>query len=258
MFIQDYLTLKVLKLEKIPYNIVLNDWDKIVYEQEWHKFVGICIWYDCEYEYWVKFFYKLNDKQLEKFYNLDKRAKDIFYNVRNDLNIVFPKINFITAKMNFIGNIVYIYFFSEDRVDFRKYLNEFRQLIGMNFFLYQLWSRDKIRLHPESKNICWDCWKQLCCLISKCKISSVETSTVVLQNLQTQWISKQKWICSKLKCCLKYEEDNYKDELKKFPKIWTTLEKDWKIYSVIGVNVFFNYVFLKDGKWNIIKSNFTK
>ncbi len=255
MFIQDYLTLKVLKLTNTP-TIKLKHWDKVVYEERWYKYIWTYIWYDCEYDYEVSFLYKLNNKQLERFYSLDKKAKDIYYNVKDDLKLVFPNLKFVIAKMNFTGSIIYIYFYSEDRVDFRPYLQEVKQLIWMNFFLYQVWARDRVRLHPESKNICWSCWQWLCCTKHMCKIPSVETSTISLQSLQTQSMDSLKWVCWKLKCCLKYEEKIYEKELEAYPELWSTIEKEWKIYTVIGVNVLMKYIFVKDQAWFIVKYNF--
>lgn len=254
MFIQDYLTLKVLKFKNKP-TIILKHWDKVVYEEKGYKYIWTYIWYNCNYDYEVNFLYKLSSKQLERFYSLDKKSKELFNLIKNELKIVFPNLNFITWKMDFTWNIIYIYFYSEDRIDFRPYLQEVKQLIWMNFFLYQVWARDKIRLHPESKNIYWDCWLKLCCLKNYCKLYSVETSTVNLQNLQPQWIDKQKWVCWKLKCCLKYEEKNYEKALKNYPQVWSTIEKEWKIYTVIGINIFLKYMFLKDENGVITKED---
>jgi len=213
LYLQDWLTLKVLKANNEP-NIKLKSWDKIVYEKDGQKFIATNIWYECDIDYEVNFLYKLNEKQLEKFYQLNKKALEIFSNIKNELKIVFPDLKFITAKMTYAGDMIYLYFYSEDRIDFRPYLWELKKLIGMRFFLYQVWARDSIRIDPRSKQMCWDCGHQLCCTKSMCKIESVPTSTIHLQNLQAQWIDSQKWVCGKLKCCLKYEEDIYKQELK--------------------------------------------
>ena len=253
MYLQDWLTLKVLKAGNDWVNIKLKSWDKVVYEKEWKKYIATYIWYECDFDYEVNFLYKLNENQLEKFYQLNKKAEDIFLNIKSDLKLVFPDLRFITAKMTYSGDVLYLYFFSEDRIDFRPYLQELKNLIWMRFFLYQVWARDRVRLDPKSKDICWDCWHKLCCTQSMCKIESVSTSTIHLQNLQAQGIDNQKWVCGKLKCCLKYEEDTYKEDIKKYPEIWTELEKDGKKYIVAGVNVLSKYVFLKDEEWFITK-----
>ena len=255
MFLQDWLTLKIVKIENKWINIELKNWDKIAYKKEWKKYIWTYIWYECNADYKADFLYKLNYKQVERFYQLNKKAENIFNNIKDELKIVFPKLKFITAKMNYSGDIIYLYFFYEDRIDFRPYLKELKQLIWMNFFLYQVWARDRIRLHPKSKYIYGDCWHQLCCTKHMCKIDTIPTSTIHLQNLQSQNIDHQKGVCGKLKCCLKYEEEHYKKEIEKYPKIWTSLEIEWKKYIVAGINVLSKYIFLKDDKWFISKFN---
>jgi len=245
LYLQDWLTLKVLTAKDTS-NIKLKSGDKVVYEKDGKKFVATNIWYECEPDYEVNFLYKLNEKQLERFYQLNKKALEIFENIKSELKIVFPQLRFITAKMNYSGDTIYLYFYSEDRIDFRPYLQDLRNLIWMKFFLYQVGARDRVRLDPKNKDICWDCGYSLCCIKSMCKIESVPTSTIHLQNLQTQGIDNQKWVCGKLKCCLKYEEEIYKEELKNYPELWTELEKDGKKYIVAGVNVLSKYIFLKD------------
>jgi len=211
LYLQDWLTLKVLKAKNTT-KLKLKTWDKVVYQKNWQKFIATNIWYECEVDYEVVFLYKLNERQLERFYNLNNRALEIFKNIKNELKIVFPQLRFVTSKFNYIWDIIYLYFYSEERIDFRPYLWELKKLIWEKFFLYQVWARDRIRLDERSKDICWDCWYKLCCTKSMCKIDSVSTSSIHLQNLQNQGIENQKWVCGKLKCCLKYEENIYKKE----------------------------------------------
>jgi cell fate regulator YaaT (PSP1 superfamily) len=255
VYLQDWLTLKVFFANDNKINKDLKSGDKVVYVKDWKKFIANYIGYKCEPDDEVKFLYKLSPKQLEKFYSLDKKAKKIFSDIKDDLKIVFPKLRFITAKMNYSWDLLYLYFYYEDRIDFRPYLWELKKLIWMNFFLYQVGARDRIRLDPASKDICWDCWHKLCCIKSMCRLDSISSDTISLQNLQTQWLDSQKWVCGKLKCCLKYEEEIYKSELKNYPKVGTEIEKDWKKYTIIWINVLSKYVFMKDEEWFIIKEN---
>ena len=245
MYLQDWLTLKVVETSD---KIVkwLKTGDKVVYKKDNEKFIATYIWYYCKPDISGDFLYKLDGINLEKFIQLDKKAKEIFENVKEDLKFIFPQLKFITAKMNFSWDMIYLYFYWETRVDFRPWLKDLKDLIWMKFFLYQVGARDRIRLHPESKYWLGDCGHSLCCVNTLCKLESVETTTIWLQNLQVQWVEKQKWLCGKLKCCLKYEEEIYQKELKNYPEIGSELEKEWKKFTVIWVNTLSKYVFLKD------------
>jgi len=261
LYLQDWLTLKVLKSNKQP-NINIKSWDKVVYEKDWKKFIATYIWYECKSDYEVNFLYKLTYNQLEKFYELDKKAKNKFQEIKSELKIIFSDLKFITWKMDYGWNTLYLFFYSDDRTDFRPFLNELRSLIWMNFFLYQVGARDSVRLNPISEDMCWDCGHKLCCTKSLCSLKSVETSTVNLQNLQSQWLDKHKWVCWKLKCCLKYEENIYKEEQKQFPDIWTELDLDGEIYTVIWINIMMKTIFTKNKEWFSktisLDDNFTK
>ncbi len=252
MYIQDWLTLKVIEAKDVSLP-KLKTGDKIVYASNWKKFVWTYIWYKCTPDYTGDFLYKLTDKNLQKFYELDKKAKSIFDNIKDDLKFIFPMLKFITAKMNFSWDMIYIYFYWETRVDFREWLPDLRKLIWMKFFLYQVWARDRVRLHPNAKNMIWDCGHTLCCTKTLCRVDTIETKTIHLQNLQTQGIDRQKGVCWKLKCCLKFEEKIYLSELENYPEVWTLLEIEGKKYTIIWINVLSGYVFVKDEEGYISK-----
>jgi len=246
MYIQDWLTLKVVESPDVTVKW-LKTWDKVVYKRDdGQKYVWTYIGYECKPDLSGNFLYKLDGVGLEKFHQLDKRAKEIFDSIKDELKFIFPMLKFITAKMNFTWDVLYLYFYWETRVDFREWLNDLRKLIWMKFFLYQIWARDRIRLHPKASEMVGDCGHRLCCTQTLCRIDSIETKTVHLQNLQTQGIDKQKWVCGKLKCCLKYEEEIYLKELNDYPEIWAELEIEGKKYNVIWINTLSKYVFLKD------------
>ncbi len=249
-YVQDWLTLRVIK-SNANLKLDLNNWDKLVYEIWDKKFIWTYIGYKCNTDIDWKILYKLDWKWLDRFFYLDKKAKDIFNNIKDELKLIFPMLKFITAKMDFTWKILYLYFFGESRVDFREWLSDIRQLVWMNFFLYQVWSRDRIRLHPKSSEMIWDCWQQLCCTKTLCKIDSIDTKTISLQNLQVQWLDKQKWVCWKLKCCLKYEEWTYIEKLWDYPDIWTEIEIDWEKNIVVWINTLSEYIFLKNNDWYI-------
>ena len=43
--------------------------------------------------------------------------------------------------------------------------------------------------------------------------------------------------CGRLLCCLKYEDDTYSEEKKRFPKIGSRVKYDNKVVKVVGLNV---------------------
>jgi hypothetical protein len=52
--------------------------------------------------------------------------------------------------MNLQGTQVYFYFYSEQRFVFTDFIKNFRNQIGMNFFLFQVGARDMVRLSYDA------------------------------------------------------------------------------------------------------------
>ncbi len=104
------------------------------------------------------------------------------------------------------------YYTAEDRVDFRELIKilaeEFRIRIEMR----------QIGVRQEAARLggIGSCGRELCCSTWVSKFRSVTTNTARTQqlSLNPQKLAGQ---CSKLKCCLNFENDYYEDALKDFP-----------------------------------------
>ena len=250
-YVQDWLTWKVIRLTDYPKSLITKRWDKLMFEINRIKYVGTYIGHNCEAITEWKFLLKMENNQLKTFYNYDKEAKEIYSTWKTKIKEIIPEIIPITGKMNFDKSIIYLYFFSETRHDFRQVLNDIKEIVWMKFFLFQIWARDRIRFSSKSENYIWSCWLKLCCTRQLCKIKSVETDSIGLQNLETQWIEKNKWICGKLKCCLIYEKNVYESEIKKYPEKWSMIKIEDKEFTVLGYNIISETLFLKDSDWNV-------
>ncbi|MFC2106858.1 stage 0 sporulation family protein [Bacteroidota bacterium] len=104
------------------------------------------------------------------------------------------------------------YYTAEDRVDFRELIkllaDEFKIRIEMR----------QIGVRQEAARLggIGSCGRELCCSTWVSKFKSVTTNTARIQqlSLNPQKLAGQ---CSKLKCCLNFENDTYLDALKDFP-----------------------------------------
>lgn len=57
----------------------------------------------------------------------------------------------ITARSDLFGNIIYFYFYSEERYNFAEFVKSFRPQLPCQFFIYQVGARDMMRLSPHAK-----------------------------------------------------------------------------------------------------------
>lgn len=239
--------------------------DKILYREDDKVFAAIYLGYGCDADKKGEFITKLKGYTLKNFEKRQKKAQKYFDNIFTDLFPEhFPSSVPITAKMAYKTDIVYFYFFAEERFDFREFLDVFKKKIDTNFFLYQVGARDRVRLNPDAEGLCGSCGKKLCCKRYKCPLPSTESDNIPLQNLSSRGIENLKGRCGKLKCCLNYEKQLYKEEVEKYPKKWEKFKLNGKKYECRSFNIMTGEIIVKTAdeqrqtkKLNIDNFNFS-
>lgn len=131
----------------------------------------------------------------------------------------------IAAEMGLnmkIGDVEYqgdkikaiFYYIADERVDFRELIKVFAEQFRIRIEMKQIGARQ------EAGRIggIGSCGRELCCASWISSFVSVTTNAARTQeiSLNPQKLAGQ---CSKLKCCLVYELDNYIDARKDFPRI---------------------------------------
>jgi cell fate regulator YaaT (PSP1 superfamily) len=110
------------------------------------------------------------------------------------------------------GTKAIFYYIADDRVDFRQLIKVLAETFHIRIEMKQIGARQ------EAGRIggIGPCGRELCCSAWMSSFSSVSTSAARYQelSLNPQKLAGQ---CSKLKCCMNYEVDNYIDVLKLFP-----------------------------------------
>jgi len=105
------------------------------------------------------------------------------------------------------------YYTAEGRVDFRELIKILAEKYSVRIEMKQ------IGVRQESSRLggIGSCGRELCCSSWLTDFKSVSTVTARNQQLSMnpQKLAGQ---CGKLKCCLNFENDNYKEELRKFPQ----------------------------------------
>ena len=104
------------------------------------------------------------------------------------------------------------YYTAEGRVDFRELIKILAEKFSVRIEMKQ------IGVRQESSRLggIGSCGRELCCSSWLTNFSSVSTNTARAQDLSMnpQKLAGQ---CGKLKCCLNFEHDNYKEASAKFP-----------------------------------------
>lgn len=239
-----------------PIRIYLNEdlkfnyWDKIIYieknDPSKKKMIWSYIWYECASLKDWEYVWKLEWDEKEKFIENQNNSTEIFKIFKKKFKKHFEDSIPIIWRMNYYNDLIYLYFYSEIRYNFWNFLQELKKEIKINFFLYQVWARDRIRLSPDNCCVFWSCWKILCCKKDQTPLPSVENFNIELQNLYYKWIEKLKWKCWKLKCCLNYEKDIYEEEWKKYPEKWKKFKFRWDEFECIWINILTSEILSKN------------
>ena len=111
------------------------------------------------------------------------------------------------------GERIIIYFISEGRVDFRELVKRLASEYQTRIELRQIGSRDEARLISDYET----CGQECCCRRFLKILAPVNMRMAKVQKA-TLDPSKISGHCGRLKCCLRYEDENYQCLKKKLPK----------------------------------------
>lgn len=125
-----------------------------------------------------------------------------------------------------------IMYVSEERVDFRELLKDLSTTFKVRIELRQVGARDKAKIVGGIGT----CGQETCCSRYKVKFDVISINMAKNQglSLNTQKLSGQ---CGKLMCCLKCEDEQYKEYKELFPKPNSTIMYKGAPYKVVGLNV---------------------
>jgi cell fate regulator YaaT (PSP1 superfamily) len=123
-------------------------------------------------------------------------------------------IKLVRAELPLQGSKITFYFASEERVDFRDLVKDLSQRLHGRVDLRQVGARDEAKMVGGIG----DCGRELCCstFLPAFAPISIKMAKDQGMTLNPTRVSGQ---CGRLKCCLVYEEDLYKEMRKGLPKV---------------------------------------
>ena len=129
------------------------------------------------------------------------------------------------------SKIMFVYV-ADDRVDFRELLKELATKFKCRIELRQIGPRNKAKIVGGLGS----CGMETCCsrFLNDFDVVSINMAKNQLLALNVQKLSGQ---CGKLMCCLKYEDDQYKEMRQGLPKLNSQIEYKGHRYRVTSLNV---------------------
>jgi cell fate regulator YaaT (PSP1 superfamily) len=122
-------------------------------------------------------------------------------------------MKFVGAHYTLDGGQVILFFFAEDRVDFRQLLRQINDVLKVRVELRQIRTRDGAKITGGVGR----CGRTLCCTMWLTSFSPVTIRMAKDQNLpiSADGLSGQ---CGRLRCCLRYECEQYQALSKRLPR----------------------------------------
>ncbi|MGE5179197.1 MAG: stage 0 sporulation family protein [Bacteroidota bacterium] len=159
------------------------------------------------------------------------------------------EMKLVDCEFQLDGNRVTFYFTAEKRVDFRELVKDLASIFRTRIELRQIGVRD------ESGRIggVGTCGRELCCATWLREFEPITLKMAKDQGLSPS-PSKISGACGRLKCCLRYELDFYKESAREFPKIGSRLTLADGEWEVGRVDIFHRTLHLRDdgGKETVV------
>lgn len=132
------------------------------------------------------------------------------------------KMRIVDAEHIFGGERIVFYFMADGRVDFRELVRRLAQEYQTRIEMRQIGSRDEAKLLGDVES----CGQECCCIRFLQLLKPVNMRMAKMQKA-TLDPSKISGYCGRLKCCLRYEDENYMDLKKRLPKrnTWVQAER---------------------------------
>ena len=151
------------------------------------------------------------------------------------------EMKLVDCEFQLDGNRVTFYFTAEKRVDFRELVKDLASIFRTRIELRQIGVRDEAgRIGGVGT-----CGRELCCATWLREFEPITLKMAKDQGLSPS-PSKISGACGRLKCCLRYELDFYKESAREFPKIGSRLTLEDAEWEVGRVDIFHRTLHLRD------------
>jgi len=146
----------------------------------------------------------------------EARAEEVCRRLVQDHRLPMKVIN---VEYQLDGKKVSFFFTAEGRVDFRSLVRDLAGELRTRIELRQIGARDEARKFGGFG----PCGQRQCCSGWLSRFDPVTTAMAKEQNLPLNPV-KLSGNCGRLKCCLRYELDFYRAELKRYPSLERAVE----------------------------------
>ena len=156
----------------------------------------------------------ITDTDLGEVAHIDSKWKEKFETCKTRIAELGLEMKLVEIEQLFGGERVIVYYLADERVDFRQLVKVLASDFQTRIEMKQIGVRDEARLLADYG----DCGKPVCCNTHLTTMPPVSMRMAKLQKA-TLDPTKISGRCGRLKCCLRYEFENYDAIQKSMPKV---------------------------------------
>ena len=174
----------------------------------------------------LRLFSETDREQLNQLHKTERQIWEFCEEQIQKLNL---EMRLIDVEQVFGGERILVYYLAENRVDFRELVKILATEFGTRIEMRQIGVRDEAKLMADYG----DCGKPVCCNTHLSEMPPVSMKMAKLQKatLDPNKISGR---CGRLKCCLRYEYDTYRELKQELPPIGSAIITDSGRGKVLG------------------------
>ena len=175
---------------------------------------------------------KATEEDIKQYERNKKDAKEAMRKCQEESDRLELDMNIIRAEYTLDRSKITFIYVADERVDFRELLKVLANNFHCRIELRQIGARDKAKM----VNGVGTCGRELCCakFINEFDMISINMAKNQLLALNIQKLSGH---CGKLMCCLRYEDESYKELRKGLPKLNAQVEYEGNKYRITSMNV---------------------
>ena len=181
------------------------------------------------------------------------KAKDALHVCISKITELKLEMNMLSCEFAFDGSKVIFYFTAEGRVDFRDLVKVLAKVFRVRIELKQIGVRDRAKM-IEGYGVCG---QHLCCASFIKDFSQLSIKMAKEQALPLN-PSKISGVCGRIKCCMAYEYNVYRELNKGLPKMGGKIQTPDGKGKVINLDILKRMVVVDLGDGKIVKMSIPK
>ena len=182
----------------------------------------------------------LNENDFKVMIDNRKKACEITPRIKEEVIRQKLEMKLTHVSFTYDRQKLYVYYTAEDRVDFRELIRVLGSKLKTRIQMVQIGVRDQLSI-VGGVGICG---RDVCC---HSFLGSIKTVNTYMARNQRISINQENitGCCGRLLCCLSYENEYYKKNSEKYPKIGRKIQISAEKAVVIDVNILKETVTIK-------------